>query len=112
MTFSIIALDQKTGCLGVAVSTANLAVGAVGYQALAGVGIIATQYDPHPILGFRGLCLLAESIDVEDVLELLLKSDEGRSRRQIHIVDHHGNTAGWTGDCVGGPDIRPTQVSR
>ena len=84
MTFSIIALDQKTGCLGVAVSTANLAVGAVGYQALAGVGIIATQYDPHPILGFRGLCLLAESIDVEDVLELLLKSDEGRSRRQIH----------------------------
>lgn len=100
MTFSIVALDQKTGKLGTAVSTANLAVGAVGYQAQAGIGIIATQHDPHPILGFRGLRFLAEGVSAEDVIELLLKNDEGRSRRQIHLVDCDGNTVGWTGDCV------------
>ena len=100
MTFSIVACDSETGELGVAVSTANLAVGAVGYQAQAGVGLIATQADPHPILGFRALRLLAEKLEPEDVLNMLLKQDAGRLRRQIHLVDSRGRTAGYTGDCV------------
>jgi len=100
MTFSIIAGDPRTGQLGIAVSTANLAVGAVGYHARAGVGLIATQADPHPILGFKGLRLLAEEIEPETVLDILLKSDAGRARRQIHLIDSQGKTAGYTGDCV------------
>lgn len=100
MTFSIVAGNPETGELGVAVSTANLAVGAVGYQALAGVGLIATQADPHPILGLRALRLLAEKLEPEDVLNMLLKQDAGRLRRQIHLVDGRGQTAAYTGECV------------
>lgn len=101
MTFSIIARDPDTGASGIAVSTCNLAVGAVGYQAQAGVGVVATQADPHPILGYRALRLLAEELNGEDVIDLLLKHDQGRTRRQIHLVDGSGHTAGYTGpDCV------------
>ena len=99
MTFSITALDQKSGALGVAVSTANLAVGAVGYQIRADVGSVLTQADPHPIMGYRALRLLSEGLTAQNVLDLILHYDEGRSRRQVHLVDTSGNTAGWTGDC-------------
>lgn len=101
MTFSIIAYHPKTGQTGVAVATANLAVGAVGFHVRAGVGTIVTQADPHPISGERGLRLLAETVPPEDLLRLLLLEDQGRQRRQMHVVDSHGNSAGWTGDeCV------------
>jgi uncharacterized Ntn-hydrolase superfamily protein len=109
MTFSIIAVDTRTSQMGVAVSTANLAVGAVGYQARAGVGLIATQADPHPILGYKGLRLLAEGIDPGMALDILLKDDTGRLRRQIHLIDANGNTTGYTGDCVDWAGHQPRQ---
>jgi uncharacterized Ntn-hydrolase superfamily protein len=102
MTFSIIACDPDTGHMGIAVSTANLAVGAVGYQAQAEMGVVATQADPHPILGFRGLRLLAAEIEPDDILALFAKQDEAWDHRQIHLIDRHGQTAAWTGPaCVG-----------
>ena len=43
MTFSIVARDQQTGDLGIAVASKFLAVGAVVPHARAGVGAVATQ---------------------------------------------------------------------
>lgn len=100
MTFSIIARDEKSGAFGIAVSTANLAVGAVGYSAKAGVGIIATQADPHPIMAQNGLRMLDEGFSAEDTLRILLQEDSDKIRRQIHLLDCEGRAAAWTGDCV------------
>jgi uncharacterized Ntn-hydrolase superfamily protein len=101
MTFSIVARDAASSKFGIAIATRHLAVGALCCHAQSGIGAIATQASTNPLLGIRGLRLLAEGINAEDTLRLLLNSDEGRDHRQVHIVDHHGQTAGWTGEkCV------------
>jgi uncharacterized Ntn-hydrolase superfamily protein len=110
MTFSIVAWDQRTGMTGVAVATKHLAVGALVPHAKAGIGAIATQAQTNPLLGIRGLRLLERRVATESifdetpadaVIDLLLDHDEQRQQRQVHLVDHNGNTAAWTGqDCV------------
>jgi uncharacterized Ntn-hydrolase superfamily protein len=100
MTFSIVAWDEATQMNGIAVSTKNLAVGALVPFARAGVGAIATQGLTNPLLGSQGLSLLVNH-DAKTTLELLLQNDAGRDHRQIHVVDRQGQTAAWTGqDCV------------
>ena len=111
MTFSIVAWDPQTGMTGVAVATKHLAVGALVPHARAGVGAIATQAQTNPLLGIWGLELLERRQATESpfseasadvVLEWLLENDCDRDQRQVHLVDHHGHTAAWTGcDCVG-----------
>ena len=56
-TFSIVACCAQTGDLGVAVSTAIPAVGAINPFARARVGAIATQAYSNPYLGIDGLSL-------------------------------------------------------
>jgi uncharacterized Ntn-hydrolase superfamily protein len=97
MTFSIAAWDEATGQTGVAVSTKFLAVGSLCPFPRAGVGAVATQAFVNPTFGPRGLDLLAQGVAVEDVLAVLLKSDDGREHRQLHMVDSKGNTAAFTG---------------
>ena len=97
MTFSIVAWDELTGQTGVAVSTKFLAVGSLCPFPRSGVGAVATQAFVNPTFGPRGLRLLEQGVAVEDVLSILLKSDEGREHRQIHLVDSRGRTAAFTG---------------
>lgn len=100
MTFSIVARDPATAMMGVAVSTRNLAVGALVPFARAGVGAIATQALTNPLLGIRGLDLL-EQASAPRVLEQLIQQDDGRQHRQLHLIDRQGTTAAWTGlECV------------
>lgn len=98
MTFSIVAWDEVTGETGIAVSTKFLAVGSLCPFAKAGVGAVATQAFVNPTFGPRALALLAQGIGVEDVISVLMKSDEGREHRQLHLVDSHGRTAAFTGN--------------
>jgi uncharacterized Ntn-hydrolase superfamily protein len=99
-TFSIVAHCSQTENLGVAVSTAIPAVGAINPFARARVGAIATQAWSNPYLGIDGLSLLAQSLSAVEVLERLLKADRDRDRRQLSIVDAHGSVAAFTGSQV------------
>jgi uncharacterized Ntn-hydrolase superfamily protein len=100
MTFSIAARCPQTGDLGVAVSTAIPAVGAINPFARARVGAIATQAWSNPYLGIDGLSLLAEGLSAAEVLEQLLGVDADKGRRQLSIVDAYGAVAAFTGDEV------------
>lgn len=106
MTFSIVALDAKTGMMGIAVATKHLAVGALVPHAKAGVGAIATQAETNPLLGIRGLERLEQSrhhdkTAVERILHALMEEDRDREQRQLHLVNRDGQTAAWTGtECV------------
>ena len=110
MTFSIVGWDPNTGMAGVAVATKHLAVGALVPHAQAGIGAIATQAQTNPLLGIWGLRLLesrqaaqthAFTIPISEILEVLLQNDEERDQRQLHLVDHCGKTAAWTGcQCI------------
>lgn len=97
MTFSITARCEKTGMLGVAVSTARPAVGSLVPYVKAGAGAIVTQALVNPFYGIDGISLLSEGKAPAEVLELLLAADPDRERRQCAVVDKAGNAAGFTG---------------
>ena len=101
MTFSIAAsdLDNDDGPeWGVAVASKFLAVGAVVPWARAGAGAVATQAFANVSYGPRGLDRLARGQSAADVIRALTDGDEGRSERQLGIVDASGDAATFTGD--------------
>ena len=100
MTFSIAARCPQTGNLGIAVSTAIPAVGAINPFARAQAGALATQGWSNPYLGIDGLDLLDRGLSAVDVMVRLLALDADNARRQLSIVDAHGGVATYTGHEV------------
>jgi uncharacterized Ntn-hydrolase superfamily protein len=99
MTISIIAHDEKTGRVGIAVASKFLAVGARNAFIRTGVGAIASQAFFNPYYGPRGLALLAAGASAEDTVRLLTAADDGRESRQVHVMDRWGRFAAYTGDA-------------
>lgn len=97
MTFSIVARDPANGDLGVAVASKFLAVGSVVPWARAGVGALATQALANVTYGPDGLTALEIGADAETVRTRLVEADDGRSERQLGIVDARGGAATHTG---------------
>ena len=101
MTWSIIAKDNATGQIGIAVATKFFAVGSRVPHIAAGIGGIATQALVNPYYGIDGLKLLREGLAPRDIIETLIASDAGHASRQLHILDARGRIAAYTGkDCV------------
>jgi uncharacterized Ntn-hydrolase superfamily protein len=101
MTWSIVARDAATGQIGIAVATCAFAVGARVPFIATGVGAVATQAFVNPFYGYRGLELLRAGASAEDVIRVVTTADEGRSQRQVHVMDRAGRFAAYTGEaCV------------
>jgi uncharacterized Ntn-hydrolase superfamily protein len=96
-TFSIVALDPKTGELGIAVESKFLSVGAVVPWAKAGVGAIATQSWANTSYGPRGLRLIKQGLTPKQVGAKLIVGDKQADRRQFGIVDAQGRSFTYTG---------------
>ena len=96
-TYSIVAYDETTGELGVAVQSHWFSVGTVVPWAKAGVGAIATQSIAEPSYGPKGLALMEKGIPADEVLKSLLAKDSGENVRQIGMVDAKGNVGAHTG---------------
>jgi len=96
-TFSIVARDQETGDLGIAVQSKFLAVGAVVPWAKAGAGAVATQAWANTSFGPDGLALMAKGVPAQDALDRLVASDPGSAHRQVGVVDARGQAATFTG---------------
>lgn len=100
-TYSIVARDPNTGEMGVAVQSHWFSVGSIVSWGEAGVGVIATQSFVNPSFGQRGLEMLKQGMTAQEVVDLLIASDEGRDFRQLAIVDAKGNSAAYTGSkCI------------
>ena len=97
-TFSICAIDPDSGECGVAVTTRVPFVGRAVPWVRAGVGAVATQAWTVVEYGNRGLDLLEEGLEPQEVLERLLADDDGRESRQLGIIDMQGLTAAHTGE--------------
>lgn len=98
-TFSIVGFDPETGDLGIAVQSKFFAVGAVVPWARARVGAVATQSHANTAYGPDGLALLSDGETAADVVARLTENDDGRSLRQLGIVDATGRAASFTGDA-------------
>ena len=100
-TYSIVALDEKTGQLGVAVQSHWFSVGTVVPWAKAGVGAVATQSIAEPSYGPKGLALMEKGIPADEALQSLLAKDPGENVRQVAMVDAQGNVGVHTGSrCI------------
>lgn len=100
-TYSIVARDTITGEMGVAVQSHWFSVGSVVSWAESGVGAIATQSLVNISFGPRGLELLKQGMNAQEVVDKLIAEDEGRDYRQLAIVDAGGNVAAYTGEkCI------------
>lgn len=96
-TFSIVARDPETDCLGVAVQSHWFSVGMTVTWAEAGVGAIATQALAEVSYGPLGLALMRAGKSPADALQGLLSTDERRELRQVAIIDAQGRVAAHTG---------------
>ena len=96
-TYSIVARDEATGELGVAVQSHWFSVGPIVPWAEAGVGAVATQSFVDPSYGKLGLDLMRLGRSAPDALKSLLAGDEGREVRQVAMIDAQGRVDAWTG---------------
>jgi len=101
LTFSIVARDENTGQLGVAVQTHWFAVGAMCPWIEAGVGVVATQSLVEISYGPKSLDLLRAGKTAHEALKTLLDADENNAVRQVAVIDCLGNVAVHTGErCI------------
>ena len=96
-TFSMVARCERTGELGVCVSTAVPAVGSIVPHAELDVAAIATQATSNVMYGVKGLQLIKLGLSPSSALDALLREDEKREVRQVIMIDKDGRTAAFTG---------------
>ena len=100
-TYSIVAYDENTGQLGVAVQSHWFSVGSLVPWAKAGVGAVATQSFVKVEYGPEGLQLMEDGYSAKEALNILLKKDNGKSVRQVAMIDVNGSVAAHTGgNCI------------
>jgi uncharacterized Ntn-hydrolase superfamily protein len=101
VTYSIVARDEVTGELGVAVQTCMFAVGSGVSWARAGVGAVATQAIGEPAYGPRCLEQLAAGATAADALAVAQSEDPMVALRQVGVVSADGTAAAATGElCI------------
>ena len=96
-TFSIVGRCVRTGMLGMAVTTSDLAVGSRCAHVRPLAGAVATQATTDPRLGHLALRLLDMGYSAERVIQELEASDPHIERRQLGVVDRDGNASARTG---------------
>jgi uncharacterized Ntn-hydrolase superfamily protein len=97
MTFTALGRCPRTGRLGVAATTGEMAIGSRAPYAMANVGAVATQALTDPRLGPLALRLLELGYPAQRVLDELAASDPNIEYRQLGIVDRWGHTAARSG---------------
>jgi uncharacterized Ntn-hydrolase superfamily protein len=100
-TYSIVAIDSKTGEMGVAVQSHWFATGTIVIWGEAGVGVVATQSFVNPAFGPQGLAMMKAGKTPLAAMQEMLSTDEGREVRQLALLNAKGQVAAHTGNkCI------------
>ena len=100
-TYSIVAFDEETGQLGVAVQSHWFSVGVLVPWVKAGVGAVATQSFVKVEYGPNGLKLMEKGFTAKEALRLLVDDDENSAVRQVGMVSAKGDASAFTGEnCI------------
>lgn len=99
MTYSIVARDERTGDLGVCVTTTVAGVGALAPHVSLDCAV-STQAYVNVDLGLELIERVDAGQNVGHALEHALGGDSGARQRQIIAIDKSGRTAGFTGGGV------------
>ena len=96
-TFSIAAIDPRTGEVGVAVTTRVPCVGNGVPWVRAGVGAVATQANTRTEYGQILLDALAKGDEPTRALDRALAADSQAASRQVGVIAANGKSAQYTG---------------
>lgn len=100
-TYSIVARDEVTGEMGVAVQSHWFSVGTSVIYGEAGIGVVATQSLTNPAYGPKGLALMKQGLSPQQALDALIANDGGEQYRQVGILSANGDVATHTGSaCI------------
>ena len=100
-TYSIVAYDEETGELSVAVQSHWFSVGSHVPWAKARVGAVATQSFVKVEYGPEGLLRMENGQSAQEALNGLISEDSGESVRQVAMIDVHGDVAAHRGSkCI------------
>ena len=97
MTFSLVGRCERTGMLGVAVSSSSPAVAARCAWARAGMGAAATQNITDPSLGDALLTRIAAGDSAEEAMSVVVAAAANVEYRQLTVVDAEGSSAAFSG---------------
>jgi len=97
MTFSIIGRCEKTGQLGIAISSSSIAVGARCPWLRSGVGAVSTQNITLPAYGPNLLDLLASGLAPKLALQQATAAEPYSPYRQIIVMNAVGESAVFSG---------------
>jgi len=100
MTYSIVARCERTGQLGVATATSDVAVGARVPWLRSGVGAVVTQHRTDPRLGPRMLDLMTLGATATEAVDGVRHSSVHADWRQLAAIGTSGPGIGWTGAHV------------
>jgi uncharacterized Ntn-hydrolase superfamily protein len=101
MTFSIVARDDASAQIGIAVASKFLGVGALVPVAVPGVGAVATQANANLRYRDDGIALLRDGRSAADVVAALTSADDKRDHRQVGVVAATGSGESYTGSaCI------------
>ena len=101
MTYSIVARDEVSGDLGVAVQTCMFAVGSIVPWARPGIGAVATQAISEVAYGPRCLDGLARGTSAGEALAVAEAADPMAALRWVGVVSSDGSVAVSTGElCI------------
>jgi len=100
MTFALLGRDPRTGQLGAAVTTSDIAVGARVPFAEAGLAVAVTQHRTDPRLGPRALELLRLGRTPQDAIDAVAASTPHRAWRQVAVLAADGTHAAYNGAGV------------
>jgi len=97
MTFSISGFCERTGMVGVAITTSSISVASRCPWIRAGVGAAATQNVTDPSLGNLMLDGLEQGENPQQVINNLVSNREFIEYRQLALIDAKGQSASYTG---------------
>ena len=96
-TFSIIARCERSGELGVAVSSAVPAVGSMCPYLVPGIGAVSTQSWVNPYLAVEILAAMQDGMSAQAALDRSLARDGDAALRQIGVIGRQGPGVAWSG---------------
>ena len=99
MTFSILAYDPLTESYGGASATGNICVGGWVLRGDPLSGVSASQgSEPSTLWGERILRYTGDGLDAKTAIKKTIKTDKGKQRRQLSVIDTKGNGSVFSGN--------------
>jgi uncharacterized Ntn-hydrolase superfamily protein len=100
MTLTILGRCPRSGQLGGAVTTSDLAVGARVLSAQAGLAVVASQHRTDPRLGAELLAELGNGRTVAAAVQAVADATPHRRWRQLGALDAAGGSAAYSGELT------------